>query len=204
MFYNFFIPGGVGGDAYKVYILHKRFGWKVKTLTKAVFTDRLIGLIAIFGLIALLSSWLFFSEKYFLVVGIIAFLLIFFISKILLKKIFKTLSYTFNRSFWLSFIIQAFQLASIYAILKTFGLEITDYFSYFFIFLSSSVLSVVSFAGFGAREYVFLEASDFLSAKASVATGIGLMFNLITMLIALAGVIFILSKLRLRQTVAIQ
>ena len=26
MFYNFFIPGGIGGDAYKVYLLNKNFG----------------------------------------------------------------------------------------------------------------------------------------------------------------------------------
>ena len=30
MFYNFFIPGGIGGDAFKVYILNKNFGILVR------------------------------------------------------------------------------------------------------------------------------------------------------------------------------
>ena len=51
MFYNFFIPGGVGGDAYKVYLLNKNFGWSAKKITSSLFNDRLSGLLAICVLI---------------------------------------------------------------------------------------------------------------------------------------------------------
>ncbi len=47
MFYNFFIPGGIGGDAYKVYLLNKQFSWSVKKLSAALLIDRLMGLVAI-------------------------------------------------------------------------------------------------------------------------------------------------------------
>ena len=53
MFYNFFIPGGVGGDAYKVIALKKHFEQPIKTITSAVFFDRFIGLCAICILICI-------------------------------------------------------------------------------------------------------------------------------------------------------
>lgn len=55
MFYNFFIPGGIGGDAYKVYLLNKNFGWSAKKITSSLFNDRLSGLLAICVLILVFS-----------------------------------------------------------------------------------------------------------------------------------------------------
>jgi uncharacterized protein (TIRG00374 family) len=64
MFYNFFIPGGIGGDAYKVYILNKENNWSVKKLTTVVFIDRLVGLIAIGILIILFCLFIpYFSNQ---------------------------------------------------------------------------------------------------------------------------------------------
>lgn len=198
MFYNFFIPGGVGGDAYKVYLLSKKFNWKVKTITQAVLIDRVIGLVAIVCLLFLMAGSLFFKSTFYLVLGLIGSILTFFISKIFLKFIYKDISKIFTISFWLSFFIQLLQLGSIWAIIKTFQLEVLNAISYFFVFLTSSVLSVVSFAGFGAREFVFLKASTFLETQESIATSIGLSFNLITALISLFGAIFIITKLSLK------
>src|SRR5690606_41951763 len=47
MFYNFFVPGGLGGDAYEVYVLHKSFNWNAKDLGFAILNDRTSGLFAI-------------------------------------------------------------------------------------------------------------------------------------------------------------
>ncbi|MEJ2309302.1 MAG: lysylphosphatidylglycerol synthase transmembrane domain-containing protein [Gammaproteobacteria bacterium] len=47
MFYNLFLPGGIGGDGYKVYLLNKNYHKKVLTLTKALLLDRISGLIAL-------------------------------------------------------------------------------------------------------------------------------------------------------------
>ena len=47
MFYNLFLPGGIGGDGYKVYLLHKHFKTPVKKLVQAALLDRLGGLVAI-------------------------------------------------------------------------------------------------------------------------------------------------------------
>ena len=47
MFYNLFLPGGIGGDGYKVYLLNKEFKTPVKKLVQAALLDRLGGLVAI-------------------------------------------------------------------------------------------------------------------------------------------------------------
>ena len=46
MFYNLFLPGGIGGDGYKVYLLNKEFRTPVKKLVQAALLDRLGGLVA--------------------------------------------------------------------------------------------------------------------------------------------------------------
>ena len=51
MFYNLFLPGGIGGDGYKVYLLNKDFKTPVKELLKASLLDRLGGLVAIVALL---------------------------------------------------------------------------------------------------------------------------------------------------------
>ncbi len=48
MFYNLFLPGGIGGDAYKGYILKKTFGVKTKKIISVLVLDRLCGLLLLF------------------------------------------------------------------------------------------------------------------------------------------------------------
>ena len=50
MFYNLFLPGGIGGDGYKIFMLRKKFKIKGRRLFQAIFFDRLSGLWAL-GLI---------------------------------------------------------------------------------------------------------------------------------------------------------
>ncbi|WP_440122525.1 lysylphosphatidylglycerol synthase transmembrane domain-containing protein [Tenacibaculum sp. Ill] len=197
MFYNFFIPGGVGGDAYKVYILNKQFGWKPKQLTKCVFIDRLIGLLAIFFLLILMGGYLFFSNSILLLISIVLAFITFFIAKFVLTRIFKNSDIYYTYSFGYSIVIQLLQVGVIVCIIKAFQLKVTAIISYCFVFLISSVLSVVSFAGFGAREYIFLKASSFLNTQDTIATSIGLSFNIITALISLIGLVFIINKVQL-------
>ncbi len=47
MFYNLFLPGGVGGDGYKIYVLQKNHGLKMINVFHAVFWDRVSGIIAL-------------------------------------------------------------------------------------------------------------------------------------------------------------
>ena len=70
--------------------------------------------------------------------------------------------------------------------------------SYFLVFLISSVLSVVSFSGFGAREFVFLQAAIYLGTDSAMATSVGLTFNIITAIVSLLGVFFLIKKIDLK------
>jgi len=197
MFYNFFIPGGIGGDAYKVYLLNKRFDWKLKTITQNVLLDRLIGLVAIVFIGCLLASHLFFEEVWFLIIGFIVAILVYVVARWLLKFFITNLEIVYYKSFLFSLAIQGLQLLSVYFILLSIGIE-SDTLGYFLVFLISSVLSVVSFSGFGAREFVFLQASIYLATDAVTATSIGLTFNIITAVVSLLGVLFLVKKVELK------
>src|ERR1700761_7528298 len=50
MCYNVLLPGGIGGDGYKIYLLHKRYKLPTKKVFWAILFDRLSGFWAI-GLI---------------------------------------------------------------------------------------------------------------------------------------------------------
>ena len=57
---------------------------------------------------------------------------------------------------------------------------------------------MVSFSGFGAREFVFLQASIYLATDAVTATSIGLTFNIITAVVSLLGILFLVKKVELK------
>lgn len=201
MFYNFLIPGGIGGDAYKVYILNKTFGWKVKILTKCIISDRLVGLIAIFFILTILGSWLFFKTAWFILLGVILAGIIFLVGRLTLNWFLKGFNPIYSKTFVNSLLVQVFQVLCLCAIIAALSSDETNYLSYIFVFLISSVLSVVSFSGFGVREFVFLQASQYLLIDESFATGIGLLFNLITALISLLGAVYVISKPTLKTAI---
>src|ERR1700748_1748009 len=59
--YNVLLPGGIGGDGYKIYLLHKRYKLPTKKVFWAILFDRLSGFWAIgaivVGLIILIPSF---------------------------------------------------------------------------------------------------------------------------------------------------
>lgn len=196
MFYNFFIPGGIGGDAYKVIALNRHYDQSVKTLTTAVFFDRFIGLCAIFILICLgivfipidIPLWikvLFFST------GIIGAL----IGPAILGRIFTKFKEAFYPTLLISFIIQLFQIGTIVlALLATHPDH--NIMVYVLIFLVSSVLSIVSFAGIGIRETVFYYAAQYLNFNPDISAGIALIFSVITLITSLFGAIYLFRKIK--------
>lgn len=197
MFYNFFIPGGIGGDAYKIYLLKNKFNWSVKLLTKIILLDRLLGLIAICCISALLASNLFFNSWEFLILGIVVAILLYWIAQSIFKIFDNDIKKYYAKGFFYSIIIQLLQVSSVLLILGSIRVETLDFLGYGLVFLISSVASVISFSGFGIREYIFLKSAEFLGTEEIISTSIGFTFNLITSLISLIGIIFILTKLKL-------
>lgn len=203
MFYNFFIPGGIGGDAYKVYKLNREFGWSVKKLTGALFVGRFSGLVIIMGLV-LLMSFPFVNNLNLmnspLLLGVIIICLLLLGGLIcyqLIKKFFPQFKNNLFKILFYSFGVQILQLISIYCLVNNFGAS-QDLWSYCIVFLVSVVLSIISFAGIGVREFVFYKAADLLHYSKNTSVAIGLLFTFITALISLTGIIFQLKKVRMK------
>lgn len=196
MFYNFFIPGGVGGDAYKVIALNRHFDQPVKTLTSAVFFDRFIGLCAIFILICLgiifipldLPFWI---KAVVFGVGMVGAL----IGPKILGMMFPKFKSVFYPTLLYSFVVQGFQIGTIvFALLATHPEN--NILVYILIFLVSSVLSIVSFAGIGIRETVFYYTAHYLKFNPDVSAGVALIFSIITLVTSLFGAIYLFRKIK--------
>lgn len=194
MFYNFFIPGGIGGDAYKVYAMHKKFDWSAKKLTAVLFIDRLTGLAAISVLTCLLALGLpLFQNLPFaaLLIGAIPVGLVLFY--VIVKKFFPSFKTILIRPLILSLLIQGLQVLSLIALLYSIS-EPTDSIVYAVVFLVSSALSIFSFSGIGIRELIFYQAAVFFDFDSTLAVTVGFLFSFITAVISLFGIIYHIKK----------
>ena len=193
IFYNFFIPGGVGGDAYKGVLMNKKFQWSLKKIYKLLILDRLIGFGVIVCLILVFSGFILDLEFIleFVVFLVPLYVLLFFFGKVLVQKIFNN-EIIYTRSFFISHLIQILQFGSIILILISLG--VTDnYFTFLYIFLISSVLSIFSFGGIGIREYVFLTLATYTSVSPDIATSVGLIFTFSALVSSVPGLFFLMK-----------
>ncbi len=193
MFYNLFLPGGIGGDGYKVYLLNKQFKTPVKKLVQAAFLDRLGGLIAIvfllFGLFLMVEVELDFFESSvwngLMIAGLILTIPTFWLVQ---KFLFKD----FLPSFWSgnawSFAGQIAQLICAWFILMALGIEETIL-AYQLVFLLSSIVAVLplTIGGVGARELVFVYAHTYAGIEETAAVAFSLIFFLISAGVSFAG-----------------
>lgn len=194
MFYNFFIPGGIGGDAYKIYVLNKEFDWSVKKLTSALFVDRFMGLTAIGILIIVLGffialeefQWLIWTFPPLLVTGILA-------SYVIVKKWFAGFSKVYDRALMQSLGVQWLQGLSVVLILASIT-DIDQFVVYVLVFFISSILSIFSFSGIGVREMIFYQAAILFSFDQTVAVAVGVLFSVLTGFVSLFGLFFHFKK----------
>jgi uncharacterized membrane protein YbhN (UPF0104 family) len=192
MFYNLFLPGGIGGDGYKIYLLQKKYKTGTARLFGAVLSDRLSGMSALAILAALLFSVIDIPLQWniagvLLIPVIIAGMYLFF--------------YWFYRHFlpvhtkttFYSLGVQLLQLCSAWMILLALGGAEGFELQYLFVFLVSSIVAVlpISVGGMGVRELTFLYGAQFLGIDQDLAVGISLMFYLITALVSFLGIWFV-------------
>jgi len=191
MFYNLFLPGGIGGDGYKVYVLNKHFKVSVKQLISATLVDRISGMVALVFLVMVLTLFIeitFAGEN-----------IIYFISGLLIlaypayylffKLLFPKFIPFFHPSNFLSFGVQVSQL--ICALFILWSLDIHDlYIEYQVLFLISSVVAVLPFTigGIGARELVFIFGANYLMIDRNTAVAFSLLFFLLTAVSSFTGV----------------
>lgn len=193
MFYNLFLPGGIGGDGYKVYLLNKHYQTFVKSLVKASLLDRLGGLVAIVFLLLVLiipvNLTLPFASQipWELMVGIAA-LLVFPAFWLIQKLLFKAFLPSFWKANAWSMAGQLAQLVCAWFILKSLGVT-ENFLAYQLVFLLSSIVAVLplTIGGVGARELVFVYAHTYAGIDEAIAVAFSLIFFLITALVSLTG-----------------
>ncbi|MCW3806465.1 lysylphosphatidylglycerol synthase transmembrane domain-containing protein [Plebeiibacterium marinum] len=210
MFYNMFLPGGVGGDGYKVFLLNKYRNTSVKKLIGTVFADRLSGLAVIVVYICALVYfidydlgkadvpedgvkivhdillWINPFLKYFVVfIPVIA------VGYYWYLKVFSShLAPSTWKVFGLSLVIQGLQMLSAILILKSMGTELAGrQDDYLFLFFLSSIMSAIpiSLGGLGLREMTFMYGSQYLGLNLDHAVALSIIFYLISLFISLFG-----------------
>ena len=190
LFYNFFIPGGIGGDAYKSFLMNKKFNWKLSKVVKLLLLDRLIGLGVLCCILIGLYEIIFLNFNFIFLILTLCFLSI--IGYYMVKLIFKNQN-IFWKSFLYSLASHTIQFISLFIILYSLGIE-DSYFEIIIVFILSSIFSVFSFGGIGIREYIFLSSASILSLSPELSASIGLLFTISAAISSLPGLKFIISK----------
>jgi hypothetical protein len=193
MYYNIFLPGGVGGDGYKTYLLNRQFKKPVRTILAAILVDRASGMFVLFLLSCLFFSvtveppWLSLALAMSMPLGYLFYYLI-------LKRFFPVFKGFIHKIHVYSFLVQISQIVMIIMILHSWEIE-KHLITYTAIFLVSSAVAIlpITVGGAGARELTFLFFSGYMTFELNAAIALSLMFYLITLFMSLGGMIFSLK-----------
>ena len=192
MFYNLFLPGGIGGDAYKGYRIQQDFSTGTKKVVASLLADRLSGLLMLFILACAIALFIehsiFTSYSWaFPILAVLALGIYWWVN----KRYFPSLFPVFWKSILLSTGVQLAQLVAVFCILLAFEIAI-DKSLYLFIFLVSSIVAVLplTIGGIGSREVVFLYGALWLGLEEDVSVSISLVFLAITALVSFAGIYY--------------
>lgn len=199
MFYNLFLPGGIGGDVYKTVVINNMHTNGIKISAGSVLMDRIGGVTALVVLALLFIPFTSLYDKYgwvtyagvpLTIIGFIGIILAFM----------PRLKGIAGKLLGWSFLVQLFQVLAVLLILGAFNIK-NDQPAYLFIFLVSSVAAMlpISVGGIGVRELVFLSISDYLFLDQKVAVAISLTFYLITVLASSLGAIPALERRKRRE-----
>ncbi len=192
MFYNMFLPGGIGGDGYKIYVLKKQHEIRTLNVFNAVFWDRVAGIFALVFLTAALllpSTFAKLHGEY--IVAVYAVLILCYpLSWLLTRVLYKQFTPIFLVTALESILIQAAQVASAWFILLALSLP-SNHIDYLAIFLVSTVATVlpITVGGAGAREITFFYSLNHLGLEPNTGVALSLIFFGISAVSALIGML---------------
>lgn len=199
MFYNLFLPGGIGGDGYKIYLLNKHFDVKARKILGAVFVDRVSGVVMLW-VVALV--FLFFVEPHIPYRHLVFIAIPLLIAGMYLAMIwlFRGFLGAFFQLNGYSLLVQGLQVLCALAILLGFGNE-QEIFPYLFLFLISSIVTIIpiTVGGAGAREITFLYGAQFMGVDIHLSVALSLMFYFITVVVSFCGIYFVIKPIRFQK-----
>ncbi len=192
MFYNLFLPGGIGGDGYKIYLLQKNHGMKMINVFHAVLWDRICGVFALFFLsvIMLLPSGFAVKFPMLLPWAWAALVAIYPVAFLINKFFYRQFIGLFTITALESLLVQIAQVISAYFILAALSHH-TNTIDYLEIFLVSSFATILplTIGGAGAREVTFFYMLGAMQLEISAGVALSLIFFVISALSSLAGVL---------------
>ena len=190
MFYNLFLPGGIGGDGYKIYLLQKAHNVRLRSLILATLLDRLSGLVPLLFFATLLFIGSDFYTQYFWLdwIAIVVLVAIFPLFYLINYAMFRGYIPIFFKTLFLGSLVQLLQLVSAFFIVYAIGYE-RDMIVLLTLFLISSVVAIlpISIGGVGIRELTFLYGLTLLGLDASGGIAFSLLFFIITALSSFIG-----------------
>ncbi|HVS91909.1 MAG TPA: lysylphosphatidylglycerol synthase transmembrane domain-containing protein [Mucilaginibacter sp.] len=199
IFYNLLLPGGIGGDGYKIYLLHKNYHLPAKKVFWAIAFDRLSGLWAIGLIVVVLTIFIpQIQEMIHLAIPIGVFVVGTVVYYVVVKIFFKDFTKHFFKGHAKAVIVQALQVLTVICFLM--GQDFTGKFSpYLLSFLMSALAAVVpiTFGGAGAREYIFKVLSPVFHLNVGLAIFLSVSFYLTSLIVALSGLYYVIRPKRL-------
>ena len=191
MFYNLFLPGGIGGDGYKAYLLQKRYEVGYKKLIGSLLLDRISGVVALLFFAGVLFFFSHFLSLYVVLPPLVALgiLLTIPLNYILTRKFFPDFMGVFGITTLYAFVVQLLQLISALFIVWALPIESLYTVDYLTLFLVSSIVAVlpISIGGIGVRELTFLYGFALIGGDTTMAVTFSLLFFVITALSSLIG-----------------
>lgn len=196
MLYNAVLPGGIGGDGYKVYLMGKLAKFSHLTSVRLMFSNRASGLYLLLiytVILALFSQPLIERLPYAYILLMTSAVIIsvgyFIAAKILLKE---PLHIALNATKYSALVQGACVLTGYILFLGMNNLhgQMSDY---LMVFLISSIVSVIpiSIGGAGLREVTFLYASKYLGLDVELGIAFSIVYFAINLLCSLCGLFFV-------------
>lgn len=200
MFYNLFLPGGIGGDGYKIYLLNKSYKLPAKKVFWAILFDRLSGFWAIGFITVILIAFLPQMGVH-IAIPLALFVVGTCIYYFAAKRFFKEYTNHFFEAHGKAIVVQSLQVLTILLVMVSLHHE-TKFAPYLFAFLMSSLAAVIpfTFGGLGAREFIFKYViADIFHMNDELAVFLSLSFYVISAFVSLAGIYYVFREDKLQE-----
>ena len=191
LFYNLFLPSGIGGDGVKVYLVNKYRQNGVKKNIGAMLVNRVAGLVAI-GMITIFLYY-FAGDEF--KIGWYGWLCVpalytfyYFVMKIFLKSFLPIHAGLFGWSMFL----QLVQLVAAICILYSFN-QFTNISEYLFVFFLSAIATAlpITVGGIGARETAFVLLANVFHLDRELAVALSVMFYILSAICSFGGIYWV-------------
>lgn len=195
MFLNLFLPGGIGGDAYKILVLRRSHGLPLRTLVATALADRVSGVLALLFILCMFMPmlplpWAASTAIVFALVSVAAVIALFAAGhRWLIRLDLRGLAGVFA----LGLAVQCLQLLCMAMLLVYLGAPARHYIGYCSIFLVSSIAAVLplSIGGLGVREATFLFGVNMVHLDPTYGVIASSCFFLVTVFSSMIGSLFL-------------